>query len=608
MPVGVAGRRRRRRLIAAVSVTSVVAMGAGALLVAADVRAPDPPGAAGVFVPADGSADWVRTGTDVVQRENGRTVGASVLFEFAQQALFTAWSDYSIDSIGTAANWSVVWAGGTDPASAPRDLYSLDGGAVGLVMTTGTSTGLVYTPALRVLAADARPGSSWSSEGTAHSAVPGGDGTQAVSFDYAARFAARAPQDPAVREFAVDGCVEVEAHLVFRATGVAPAAPITIDDVSLWCPGAGIVASSTSTGGAAPRRSVPVVAPTARGVTNDTAVSQWSSPELWRAQAVSPTAVDATFGPTPRALSPALQPIAVGDTIVVADIHTGDVSFLTASGGGEPAGLVENRIVRPGGDVTVLAAIGDAIVVATSQRRLVAYAPDGTRRWDRPLADIVFVPPIGDGGTGILIAGSDGTLTDVDAATGAERWDAPLSGDGLTHLVRDGGTVVVADQTGRITAVSIDEGTVSWTVDGPVITALTAVGGAVYAAADDTSVARLDGADGHSEWVSSAGTGVDQLAVVAGRIIALTWEDLIAFDAASGAPAWRSPGADRMVSDDEAVIVEGRGAARLIDADGAQGQQWPVEADGTAAARYLVALPDQVWIFDTATGATRIGP
>ncbi len=595
-------------MIAAVAVASVVALGTAGLVAAADVRTPTPSGAAGLFVPADGSADWVQIDPHLSrQRENARAVGASSLFELPQQALLTVWGDFPADGIQTVPLWSVLWSGeGIDPAAAPRDLYSLVGGDIALVMTTGTQTGLVYSPALRVLASDAREGSSWTSDGTAHSAVPGGDGTQGVTFDYSAQFSARAPADQAVRAFAEghDGCLEVGAHLVFTLPGVTLSTPVTIDDVSLWCPGLGIVAATTATVGANPVRTVPASAPAPSSSGVHAQAQAWSDPEQWTAQPVAPTSTDPTFGSTPRSLDPALQPVAAGDTIVAADINTGDVSFLEPGAGA----LVERRIVRPGGDVTALAAVGDTVIAATSARRIVAYAPDGTRRWERAMNDVVFARPIGDGEGGILIAGVDGTLADVDAVTGAERWKTAVSADALTQIASDAGRAIVADQSGHIIAVSVTDGTQQWSVEGPVITALSAADGAVYAAGSDTSVARMDAGDGHTTWVSTAGTGVDELAIVEGVVVVLSWEDLIAFDAATGEPAWRAPGADRLVTDRTTMIVEGRGPARLLDATGATQQEWAVTPEGAAAARYLTALADQVWIFDTVSGIERIGP
>lgn len=591
------------------------------MLVAAGDASTALPGGAAAFLPGDGSSDWVQTqpGGYVRQRQNARTVGIAAFFEHPDAARDAAWGGLDDGDRGTVPLWSVLWGGqgATEPgpggANAPQpdahpaDLYAVTEDGIRLVISTGVSVGLAFSPGVLVLAADARPGATWTTKGRATSAyTPQGETQpQPVFYDYAGEFSAQEPADADLVRFAEgrDGCLQVDARLTYSLTGVDSVPPVVVDDAALWCPGAGIVADAASSGGirtVVGPSSAPVLPAPAAAVPDP----DWSSAASWTADAVPVLSVDPSFGTGARRIGPGLAPVATASGLAVVDINSADLSLLTLRGGA----LVESRIVRPGGDVTVLASVGGLVVAATSERRLVAFAPDGRMLWTADTGDVVVAPPVDDGSGGLLVAGVDGLLRDLDARTGALRWSMRVSSDALHLLARAGDVAVVADRGGVVAAVALSSRSTMWSADGDPVRAIAAVGDAVYVARDDGAVRRMDAGTGTVQWSTPLSASTDALAPAGDAVVALTWDDVEGLDAATGAVRWRAAPAEHLVGDGGRVVVEGHGAVRVLAPDGMLLATVPLAAETEGSARYLVASPDAVWVADTVTGYDRIGP
>ncbi|MCB1252164.1 MAG: hypothetical protein KDB39_02730, partial [Austwickia sp.] len=231
----------RRRLAAAIVVPAVVVLGAGGIAWADLAPAPPVGGAAARYLPADGSAQLqldADGGADVV--ESTRAVGPTLLLELPALAADHVWGQFDDDEVAGLRLWrrtvtpldsEVPPDAGAEPDDTPAPdaqvsmLARLGPEGVGLLATTGTASGLSFSPALPVLPADVVPGSHWEGEGEA---LPQGFATYRVEGSAAAADAVG------------EGCLTVtlELELVPRDGD-----PVTATQTDTWCPGRGVVAS-----------------------------------------------------------------------------------------------------------------------------------------------------------------------------------------------------------------------------------------------------------------------------------------------------------------------------------------------------------------------------
>jgi outer membrane protein assembly factor BamB len=312
--------------------------------------------------------------------------------------------------------------------------------------------------------------------------------------------------------------------------------------------------------------------------------------------------VDPLFGASALAIAPALQPVELEGALAVAVGSTGSLALFERSGGD----LHRTAVLRPGGAVTALGAAEGLLLAATAQRRLVAYSPDGIRRWTTPLADVLVAPPIAGDAGAILTGGMDGGVTALDARTGEKRWSTSVSSDAVSHLLRAGDNVIAVDRTGHLVALSLADGSVVWRSEGAAVDAITATDDALLIARDN-SIDRLDAATGALQWSAPTGTGADAVAVAGDAVVVPTWADVLAFAADDGAPRWRAPGADRAVTDGRTIVLDGRNPTRVLDADGNALADLRIDGEDLGAARFLVGAHDGAWVVDSTRGTTWVG-
>ncbi|WP_243077080.1 PQQ-binding-like beta-propeller repeat protein [Microbacterium sp. SS28] len=597
---GQVSRRRRRRIVPAAVLCGVVAVGTLALVAATDVRASTAGGAAAAFTPRDGTAGWSQMPGGVAQHEHRRAPGLSALFALPETAYEIAVGGYPADAV-SVPHWGVYSGPEAGRAGGiPRELFSVGGDGIRQIAAIGFPTDSVFVPGLLVLPADVERGAEWSSEGDSVWAGLGADGMPfSALYAYSADSTAREPEDPALAPYAEDGCLETASTLTLT--------PDEGDDLiyrqtSLWCPGEGVVASTGAVDGFEPvtisHAEEPHVAIQLGG-----RVPSWQHPEHWDAAPVAARLADSVWGDTAFTTTPALNPVMVGSRLAVADANSADLNLFEE----DAQGLFVARMLGPGGDVTAMGSQGEVLIVATSRRDLIAYTARGDRVWTRSTPDLVVTAPLAGGANCFVVAGLDGSVRLVDAATGEDRWVADVSADGLETLAVSGSLAVAGDRVGSLAAVDLTDGSVVWTgADDWKADALAADAESIFVARDD-GIERLDPVTGATLWKTGVGTGLDDLAIVGDLVVAQTWEDLVAMSAEDGGIRWRAPRATAMTSDGTSLVAAGGSSIRLIGSDGTDAATWPVPAESLGSYRYLTAATNAVWMLDGKAGIVKVG-
>jgi len=558
-------------------VAVVLATVVGAVGFAVVDRVPGDGGATRVerYLPPDGSVREVvddHLGAFVV--DSHRTIGYLDLFDLP-----------SVVATGVAASLGERGATLDDARFmrelwTPRDpeldqvvaLYWLAPTGVHLVSVSGGGTGFVYSPAMLVLPADARPGDTWSSSGQA---LPGGIAEYRSSSTASAR---------------EDGCLEVTTSTEYTAPGDGATDVATVlrsqTEVAVWCVGAGQVVSATVTDGVASTTvtSAFVGVPTAAAGAG--ALAPPAPTADWQADDLSLVSVDPVFGETALGipLSSEGGTTASGVTVVTSG---DDLVGLVVDGGR----AVRRFVAHPGGEIVRVTVVGDLVLVATSERRLVAYDDRGARAWVAEFSDIVVARPVPDAGGGLVVVGLDGEVRTVDAGTGATRWTAWLAGDAATTPLVLGERVVVAGRDGSLTAFATADGRAEWSTAGEPAIGLVAIGDTLVVLTEDSTVLGVAPATGDTAWIRSTEAG-SALASTGSLAIVRTVPGLEAYTA-DGDRAWtRALDGDALLALDGGVAVARRDEIELIDDDGETIAELPLPADRSSALGGLVARAD----------------
>lgn len=395
--------------------------------------------------------------------------------------------------------------------------------------------------------------------------VVAGDGRQARTFEPPAL---ALPADVAAgREWSSEGTV-LDADDERRPLGdyrwqaradTSPAGPGCLDvattlqvgqqvtrDVRTWCPGRGVVAQQLP-GEAWTEAAGPPAGLLAPPGAEQPAGREWD-PAGWSVQ--------------PRPLRRAglalpvvavLPPAPTGSGMVLAPTSGGDL--LAARRG--PEWLLEEWSAHPGGTVTAFGRFGEVTVAATTLRRLVGYDDTGLRRWQLELEDVVARTPVRLDATGVVVAEQSGGLTALDVTTGAVRWRAAGGADVRVAPQLCGDLVLTLDATPRLVA--------------------------------------RDAATGEQRWESRLAEHADVLACDATTVVVTDSEfDWHGFAVADGAPRWtvRGPAAvhHAVVAQETVVLSSSTGVQARSTADGALRWQHPVAASALVAGGGHVAL------------------
>ena len=315
-------------------------------------------------------------------------------------------------------------------------VYRTDDG-VSLLGENGPDGLLRFTPGLLELPADVAPGRRWQSAGTTG---PG-----------------RSYRSELAAEAAADGCLAVRGRLELGDGSGTRA----LDLERTWCPGRGLVADAVTEGSS---RSATLPRDPAPPTPVTTAPPlRWAAPERWAARELATVAVDPQAGAQPAVGSPGqLPPVRTASGVVVRALEAQhDLVGTTRADAGTWRTAWR---AHPGGAVLGVAALGDVVVVTTSERAVVAYADDGVPLWRVALPELAPTAAVPLDDRTLVLAGLDGVVRTFAVADGRPGWTHALDADVTLAPAVGAGLVVVADRGGTTTALDAGSGAERWSV------------------------------------------------------------------------------------------------------------------------------------------------
>ena len=595
---------RPTSVIASATLTAVVLVTGISIAVADDQTTPQLGGNAAQYVPVDGHLEWV--GDDLGSTrmvESARSIG------FEDILLLPATAGNSVVGLlGDDSRVAQLWRESTLTVGSPNtdelgvqtvDLHRLADDGLSLLAGYGGSVGFAYSPPLLELPADVGPGSPWSSAGDA---LPNG----ILSYTSEARASVPSNREligaAGLAASELGGCLQTDGSSLYRdSQGVTL---LDIVESYLWCVGRGRVAAVATVNGDPVVQGV-AAAPSPRVTATDARTPKWGSADDWRAVETATLHRDAFFGEQPLPVALANSPRRTDSGLVVSVNQTGDDVVGLRSDAGS---LVREWIAHPGGEVTALEAVGDVVVVTTSQRRVLAYSDTGQRLWELDVPELILATPTAGPDGAVVLVGLDGTLSSVDVVTGEVAWRRALNVDVNVPASVEGDRIVVVDRAGAVSAFDSVTGETAWTADtGQVPTRLASGAGIAVVVGDDGFLRAFDAVTGAPVW-DLRYTGNMRAAVMVGdKLVVATDEATRGVDLASGAVKWSRGGAEDVVTDGVRAVLFGETTAQLVDASGASESEWAVPSLSLAIYRYAVAGDDGFWVFRSNEPALAVG-
>ncbi|QEO09194.1 PQQ-binding-like beta-propeller repeat protein [Protaetiibacter larvae] len=570
---------RLRRAVASIAVGGLVVVGTAGLAFADLAPTAPAGGAAARFVPPDGYAALATAGDGSrTIHESARDTGPSLLLEEPAGAVAHLFSEIPFDVLGSAQLWRDMSTPLDTPGVPLSSIYLLDDSGVSLLTATGAELGFSYLPGLVVLPADAAPGASWTGEG---SAIPGG----AIGYTTAGEVAA-----------GDHGCLvtTTDTRYLDAATGEEL---LQVVDTATWCPGRGVVADRADSG------SGPITVESRPLPDVDTGLGGDVDPEPvpleladaadWTVRPLAFQRSDPAFGDSPR-----------GTPFEGIGATTADGSLVLAATGRLTAFRVDGATATqawgaaPGGDVLQVAALGELVLVSTSERRLVAYDQRGVRLWNQRFPDVVLARPEAVGADLVAVS-LDGTLRRIDAATGETVWSIALRTDVAQAPAVVGGTVVVVDRGSTVIARSLEDGSAVWRTELEGASRVAAGEGILAAQGTTTDVWRLDPADGAIIWHGERPGAARLLLVTAELVVAQSDEGTTAFATGSGARRWTDAAAGGLAGDGTRILLTDAQGLRVRDAAGELEAQLEVPVAGAGTTRFHLPWGDAVRVINS---------
>ncbi len=569
--------RVHTRAIVWVAVIATVVLGSSAIALADQAPSNSARTIAETFLPPDGSAATLEynDGTSWIV-ESAYTTGVRFLLQ--QPSLAGEHQLNRFTALGQdpsqARFFRETWADVGGERSQVTALYQLDNDGIRLLTISGGPNGFSFDPGVLVLPADVAPGSSWSGSGAA---LPQG----IVSYE-----------SKGSAEAGNDGCIVVDLAIDYRDPA-DNSVLLSSTQASTWCPGEGVTGERFANNGEpGSSRSTPVDQRDL-GVTSTIFTPDFSGYSSWEAASLPLVQRDPLFGEStlPGTTDAAAAVLASG----VAAFNTGSdvVAYRPGDGEAERA-----WIARPGGDIVRIAAVGDVLLVATTERKVRAYDALGRRGWTATFSDVLAGVPVSDGDDGAIMLAIDGELRRVNVDDGELLWSTTLGADAELSPAVGGDAVFAVDRSGALHALALDDGAALWTAPIEKAAAIAATTDSVFVITQDGGLYSWDSETGAERWWDGLSGVPERVIARDGLVLVQTTEGTAAYDD-SGYRLWSSPLSEALLTDGERFLALGASVAVLLDADGSELSSWPVQPEDLSYTRYLVAVPGGFWLVNT---------
>ncbi|MCU1454169.1 MAG: hypothetical protein JWN46_2315 [Acidimicrobiales bacterium] len=262
------------------------------------------------------------------------------------------------------------------------------------------------------------------------------------------------------------------------------------------------------------------------------APASWHLSRISRLQAPG-TVAEPTFAPEPIATDPPV--------VVAATEHTDGITAVIASGvaqgqrawsfatGGRVYGAPRYDPVH------------GRLFFGAADRRIYALDARGLFLWSSSTGDNVVARPVVAGDL-VIVAGEDGKVRGLEAATGKLRWT--FSGDAamVADPVVEQGVAVVGTDAGTVYGLDVRRGTKRWSTSagGPVQSPIVSVAGTATVVGAGGTLTRVDVRAGAPRWSASLRASASNGAALDGQAVAAVNDDgeLLGYDLAGGARRW----------------------------------------------------------------------
>lgn len=571
-------QRPRGRAAAWIVVLGTVAAGVGLVALADQPPSSAPRNTAEQYLPPDGSAREVSYADGARWTvESSFSTGVGLLL---QQPLHSgnhqlARLEASGSDPGQVRLWRQLWTDNVEDRGQLTELYELGDDGVRLLTVTGGTVGFSFNPGVLTLPADIAPGSTWSGEGDAW---PEG------IYRYAMTGSAEAGDD---------GCLVVSMDISYTDPAADNAEILHNTETSTWCPGRGAVSASfTNVGsetvtGATTAEPLPV--DTALDANTQAARIDLSDRDVWTVEDVPLHVRDPIFGES--ILTGTTDGRAVTTASGVAVFNTGQ--DLVAYRIGDD--VERSWIAHPGGETVSLVALGDVVLVSTTDRVLQSYDSLGRRGWRAQFADAVLAAPVSDGSGGVLVMSLDGDLRRLDLLTGEAKWARNVGGDSDVSPAVADGRVFTVDRSDTLRTFNRATGEPLWSQP---------VEGGMLIAADDErvfvvntkgSVLAWDAETGEPLW-ERAYYGTPASMTVVGQTLVVQSSDGTVGYSMSGERLWSTPATEGLVTDGTSLAVLTESDVVVLDEDGEELGRWPVGDMSLGVTHRLIPAPGGLWV------------
>lgn len=319
------------------------------------------------------------------------------------------------------------------------------------------------------------------------------------------------------------------------------------------------------------------------------------------------------------------QVAAVTDSTPAANGITGEVAMYRGGPGhdgqlpGPPPATAPRLVWRfdTGGEVYSSPAIANGMLYVAGKDGML-YALDaatGAERWRFAISEYVTrsSPAVVDG---TVFVGGGFSFQAIDAATGQQRWSVPIRYAGQASPTIANGIVIVTSQEGWIYALDTETGETVWrtATDGLAFGAPAIVGDHVIYGTDNGVVNNVDLASGRLTWRVTVAGAVFASPVGSPSMVLVTTQagTLIALDLDDGAQLWSVAhgGSEAAALSDDLVVLSGSDAGiyGIDPSSGAQRWMYPagkqdISAPVTTGDTVLAGAGDTLLAIDPTTGA-----